>query len=461
MHSLVDEIERERETIGVLAGNLDLNANSSPLKFIDLFAGLGGFHVALDNLGMECVFASELDKTLREIYTNNFFKDYTNPPVRGDVHEIEAAHIPTHDFLCAGFPCQPFSQAGKRQGLSDKANGNHFLKILEILEYHRPKFFLLENVPNLKGHDKGRTWSRIHRELSNDYEVNYDIISPVQVGVPHSRKRVFIFGILKNENINVTFPKFNPGIIEPTFDQVRQDGLDGTTISAKHSKYISFWQEFAEKIPDGDMPGFPIWATEFGATYPFENSTPHSIIEHELIKYKGSFGRPIRSKDDKATIPKYALTEQARFPRWKVNYIRKNREFYEKHRSWINPMLSRLENAELSFQKFEWNCGNAASRSFKDKVLQFRPSGLRVRHGNHAPTLVLISTQIPIVYDYISSNYRRINFEEGKSLQSLESLMTLPNTPKVLSALGNAVNSKVVELLTKNVILAHTQSPKI
>ena len=136
MHSLVDEIERERETIGVLAGNLDLNANSSPLKFIDLFAGLGGFHVALDNLGMECVFASELDKTLREIYTKNFFKDYTNPPVLGDVHEIEAAHIPTHDFLCAGFPCQPFSQAGKRQGLLDKANGNHFLKILEILEYH-------------------------------------------------------------------------------------------------------------------------------------------------------------------------------------------------------------------------------------------------------------------------------------------------------------------------------------
>lgn len=132
---------------------------AAPLKFIDLFAGLGGFHLALKSMGCECVFASELREDLRKLYAINFpeMKGKTESginKIEGDITAIKPEDIPDHDILCAGFPCQPFSQAGKRLGFNDdKDRGNLFYNICAIIDAHRPRYVFLENVANLKGHD--------------------------------------------------------------------------------------------------------------------------------------------------------------------------------------------------------------------------------------------------------------------------------------------------------------------
>ena len=151
--------------------------------FIDLFAGLGGFHLALKQLGCECVFASELKDDLRTLYRINF---PDTPIVEGDITKVPLENVPPHDILCAGFPCQPFSQAGKRQGFNDeKDRGNLFYNILEIVKYHRPKYVLLENVATLKNHDNGNTWNTIKGELEKaNYEVTEAILSPHQFQIP-------------------------------------------------------------------------------------------------------------------------------------------------------------------------------------------------------------------------------------------------------------------------------------
>lgn len=134
------------------------------LKFIDLFAGLGGFHIALERLGCKCVFASELKEDLQQLYEINF----GGGVIHGDILSIEPKDIPAHDILCAGFPCQPFSQAGKREGFKDKKErGNFFFTICAIIKEHRPKYVMLENVSNLNGHDGGDTMRVILRGLSN------------------------------------------------------------------------------------------------------------------------------------------------------------------------------------------------------------------------------------------------------------------------------------------------------
>ena len=115
------------------------------MRFIDLFAGMGGFHIALQDLGHTCVFASEVNEGLRELYKKNFGME-----CNGDINAVDIMTIPEHDIICAGFPCQPFSKAGKQNGLEDTTNGNFFNKIMEIANHHNPEYIFLENVPNLK-----------------------------------------------------------------------------------------------------------------------------------------------------------------------------------------------------------------------------------------------------------------------------------------------------------------------
>ena len=128
-----------------------------PYTFIDLFAGLGGFHLALQQLGCKCVFASELKEDLRKLYQLNF-PELDEEYLKGDITMVDVNDIPSHDILCGGFPCQPFSQAGKRLGFQDEGRGDLFFKICEIIQHHRPRYIFLENVSNLKGHDNGDTW---------------------------------------------------------------------------------------------------------------------------------------------------------------------------------------------------------------------------------------------------------------------------------------------------------------
>lgn len=413
----------------------------SAFKFIDLFAGLGGFHVAMETLGGECVFASELNTGLRQLYDQNF--NGGSDFIRGDIHEIDTGSIPAHDVLCAGFPCQPFSQAGKRFGLEDPKNGNHFYKILDILDYHAPEFFILENVPNLKGHDGGRTWGEIERCLEEKYEVQSGILSPDQFGVPQHRKRFYIVGARK-DGCGFGDWKFPQPVAQNTkiHDVINSNGEDeGALLKPETEQHIEVWQEFVRYFHKKGVPKFPIWTTEFGANYPFEEKSPMALGLKRVKGMKGQFGDEIRDFSD---LPRYATRGMADFPSWKKTYIRRNRELWESNQSWLAGWLNQVREFEHSHQKFEWNAGDATP-TFHDKVIQFRPSGIRVKKGNSSPALVLAKTQVPIIWDDRISKYRYISPREAARLQSFGENHELPHSMNdAYRALGNAVNSVVV-----------------
>jgi DNA (cytosine-5)-methyltransferase 1 len=176
-------------------------------KFIDLFAGIGGFRIAMQNLGGKCVFTSEWDKEAQRTYKANFgevpFGDITKPHIK--------SYIPNEfDILCAGFPCQAFSIAGKRGGFDD-TRGTLFFDVAEIIKKHKPKAIFLENVKGLRSHDKGQTLTTILNVLRNDlgyYVPEPQIINAKEFGVPQNRERIYIVGFRKDINaIDFEYPK--------------------------------------------------------------------------------------------------------------------------------------------------------------------------------------------------------------------------------------------------------------
>jgi DNA (cytosine-5)-methyltransferase 1 len=184
----------------------------SKLKFIDLFAGIGGFHFALHDLGMECVFASEIDEKARLTYEANFkdispnlFQGLGMPLFNKDITKIDPKDIPDHDILCGGFPCQPFSNVGKRNGFED-TRGTLFFNIAQIIKIKQPQAFFLENVQGLLNHDNGKTFETIKRVVTQDlgYSFYYKIIKASDYGLPQHRPRLYIVGF-KNRNINYEF----------------------------------------------------------------------------------------------------------------------------------------------------------------------------------------------------------------------------------------------------------------
>jgi DNA (cytosine-5)-methyltransferase 1 len=186
------------------------NGVAHKLRFIDLFCGIGGFRIAFEKAGGECVFSSDWNEQAQITYEANF-----GEKPHGDIHTIAVADIPQHDILCAGFPCQPFSIAGvskklslgKKHGFEDKEQGNLFFSLAEIIEFRQPAAFVLENVKNLKGHDKGRTFQIIHDTLTDalGYHLHTAIIDAQSV-VPQHRERIFLVGF--KERRDFEFPKF-------------------------------------------------------------------------------------------------------------------------------------------------------------------------------------------------------------------------------------------------------------
>lgn len=171
--------------------------------FIDLFAGIGGFHQAMENEGGHCVFASEWEKNAADIYEKN----YGIKP-HGDITKILEKDIPGHDVLCAGFPCQAFSISGKRLGFKD-TRGTLFFDVARIIKYHYPKIVLLENVKNFVSHDKGNTLKVVLKTLEElGYQAQYKVLKSSHFGVPQARERVYIVGIRKDISPNnFTFPE--------------------------------------------------------------------------------------------------------------------------------------------------------------------------------------------------------------------------------------------------------------
>ncbi len=192
------------------------------LKFIDLFAGIGGFHLALHNLGAECVFVSEWDKDARKTYETNFAKIspklFKSNNFAGDITKVEASSIPDFDVLCAGFPCQPFSQAGFKKGFGE-TRGTLFFDIVRIIKEKQPQAFFLENVRHLLKHDNGKTFNTIKRIIEEElgYSFHYKIVKASDFGLPQHRPRLFMVGF-KDNTLDFKFP--NPVPLKFTMSDV-------------------------------------------------------------------------------------------------------------------------------------------------------------------------------------------------------------------------------------------------
>ena len=163
------------------------------MRYIDLFCGIGGFHAAGQALGMQCVFASDIDTAAAKAYEENW-----GIRPRGDITKIDPSDIPVHDVLFAGFPCQPFSAAGSRRGFDD-TRGTLFFEVAAILQNHRTPAFVLENVAQLVTHDEGRTLARILEIIrALGYKADWRVLNALDFGLPHKRSRIFIRGVLED-----------------------------------------------------------------------------------------------------------------------------------------------------------------------------------------------------------------------------------------------------------------------
>lgn len=203
--------------------------------FIDLFAGIGGIRIPFQELGGKCVFTSEWDKFAQKTYRVNFGEE-----PQGDITQIDAKDIPDFDILLGGFPCQPFSQAGLKKGFSD-TRGTLFFEIERIIREKKPKAFLLENVKQLKGHDKGRTLKIILEHLDAlNYYVKAEVLRAGDFGVPQNRERIYIVGISKDhydlsDDYDFEFP-------QPTYEKTRLGDILECDVNEKYTISDALWE---------------------------------------------------------------------------------------------------------------------------------------------------------------------------------------------------------------------------
>lgn len=216
--------------------------------FIDLFAGIGGMRIPFEKLGCTCVFSSEWDKHAQKTYAQNF-----GETPAGDITKIDAAEIPAHDILLAGFPCQPFSILGGKQGFED-TRGTLFFDIARILKQKQPNAFLLENVKQLRTHDKGRTFAIIQEHLSQlGYTTYHKVLNALDFGLPQKRERIFIVGF--REPIAFDFPQ-GTGTYKPLSEILEPDArAEPSLFASEHIRksrrekckvepfYPSIWHE--------------------------------------------------------------------------------------------------------------------------------------------------------------------------------------------------------------------------
>lgn len=378
--------------------------------YIDLFAGIGGFHCAMDIVSdgkAKCLYASEIDEAAQKTYEDNF-----GIKPLGDIRKIDPSLCESPDVVCAGFPCQTFSKAGKQDGFKDP-RGTLFREIIRIIEHYdfkkRPKLLLLENVRNLISHDHGYTWNTIKHEIK---KVGYNIIdtpivaSPKDVGVPQLRDRAIILAVRKDlfdKQIKLNFVKAerNSTRLDNIIDNKHSEGARYLT---EHQLYcLDCWDDFIKGI-NRRIIGFPIWSDEFGKDY---------SISH--------------------------------FPVWKQDIIKRSRKLYCENKSFIDKWMKKWKVRERltpTNRKFEWQVGGKIN-SVYDGIIQFRPSGIRVKQNTESPALVAM-VHLPI----IGKEKRTISVREAAKLQSFPDSYQFNEKPQcAFKQLGNAVNVKVISTI--------------
>lgn len=431
----------------------------SQFRFIDLFAGAGGFHHALASLGGRCVLACEIDDECRKVYRAAF---PTLPEARfpADIRsltrdsngsarslgQIDAA-VPDHDVLCAGFPCQPFSKSGAQMGVRDRTRGTLFFDIMEIARAKRPRFMILENVRNLAGPRHRDTWNTIieairdagYRVSETPLILSPHLIPPERGGAPQVRDRVFILceqvemGQSRLGNPPISrhgySNSWNPArwrVADLLCRDSQIDRVDRFRLSAKALAWVEAWGALVRDLPCDNLPGFPIWA------------------------------------DCLVDVPNIAVGT----PDWKVSHLTKNSDFYREFRgffdSWLRCRWGPQRQTVLEFPrsrtKFEWQARKAhptsRGRMLEDLVLQFRPSGIRVKPATYLPALVAI-TQTSVVGPAVApgiESFRTITPEEAATLQGIPAAAFRRagvSDRAIYRQLGNAVNVGVVRTVAE------------
>lgn len=392
---------------------------SKDFKFIDLFAGIGGFHCAMDKYSQgkaKCIMASEINLDAKKTYEKHF-----NMNVMGDITKIKKSDIKeTFEVVCGGFPCQTFSKAGMQKGFGDP-RGTLFKEIIRLSENDdltkQPKILILENVRNLISHDNGVTWNTIRKALE---EINYNVIkTPIVVGpkdfnIPQLRERAIILAVRKDIysgeiNINFDHKKNNSTSIYDIVDNKLTDKeYEKYRITDKEEQALDAWNEFVKGLNLGVI-GFPIWSDEFG------------------------------KNDDISNLPE-----------WKQEFIVKNRKLYKDNKEFINRWLEKYKIRSMipTYRKFEWQVANKIHDVYEG-IIQFRPSGIRVKQPTESPTLVAM-VQVPIIGKY----KRRLTVNEARKLQSFPKNYDFSGETKfnAYKQLGNAVNVEVIYQVFKKFI---------
>lgn len=406
-------------------------------EFIDLFAGIGGFHQAMVDFGGECVFVSEIDNQATDVYERTWLSGEIR--VSGNIDDFinsKKTKVPAHDVLTAGFPCQPFSKSGHQQGINE-ARGTLFWSIARVLEHRKPKLIILENVRNLIGPKHKADYLRmveILREIGYAVPTVPTIISPHQIpeksgGTPQHRERVFITGVYVGKTKALTYSNIQPLVsaseikswekinwqLDRYLSKVPEKNIpDYARLSETENKAIDVWSDFVFSIRKGDidkLPGFPIW-TEF-----------------------------LRDRS-KIRIP-------SETPDWKRNFIEKNARLYMENVNIIEKWMARsnLDQLTPSMRKFEWQAGETVS--LNETLLQFRPSGVRVKKRSYVPAFVAINQTSVLVKER-----RKLLVEETARLQGFGSNIKFGAQEPSASykQIGNAVHPGVVSFVMARLI---------
>lgn len=400
------------------------------LKFIDLFAGIGGFHQAVKRVEPEsyCVSSIEFDKSAAEVYERTYgikpLGDITNEEVLNEL-DLRVRKEKGFDILFAGFPCQTFSQAGKRQGFNDEIRGTLFYSINEILKKYKPKYFVLENVRNLINHKSGRKKSfdiiKEHLKQSG-YNFRYSVLSPHRLKnntKPQMRERVFIYGVYNGEEekldevkekLEGEFYKKNKLNIENTniYEYVFSDNKNNYLVEKEKIQVLKTWESFVKHFKENDIKLFsPIWLDDM-----------------------------ISSLDD------------GDLPRWKRNIIIRNKEFYNSNQDfidkWKNDNIKYL--SVKSHRKFEWNANDSIDSIFEG-IIQFRPSGIRVKKPDFFPTFVAINHKA-----IIGKEKRYITPCEVAELYGFKNMKFTDRLNETYKQLGNTISVDVAETVIKTLI---------